>query len=322
MQQYELNVGDIKEVKKKFNRGEYNKLYGEKNKEKIAEAKKLYYENNKEKIAEAKKLYNEKNREKRLEGMKLYYEKNKEKITEANKLYNEKNKEKIAEVKKLYYENNKEKLAARDKLYGEKNREKRLEGMKLYYEKNKEKIAEGMKLYYEKNKEKIAEASKLYRKNNPEKMAARDKLYRKNNRETKNKTNRRWYEKTTKVSSYDDIDISWAKMKLHRIKGSLKRRSHSVHRPLNLSVTLTAEDIISLVPKDLKCPVYKELFIFKGSSRWNLSFDRIDNNKGYHKDNVVVVSNRVNAIKQTANVKELYQVADFYYELEKKRLDK
>ena len=49
-----------------------------------------------------------------------------------------------------------------------------------------------------------------------------------------------------------------------------------------------------------------------------MSFDRIDNSKGYTKDNLVVVSVRVNTIKNVATVKEMYQVADFYYELEKK----
>ena len=211
MQQYELNVGDIKEVKKKFNKGEYDKLYYENNKEKAAEYSKLYYENNKEKIAGASRLYREK---------------------------------------------------------------------------NKEKIAKACKLYQENNKEKIAGARRLYR------------------------------EKFVSVSSYDDIDIIWATRKIRRIKNQMRNKNR------NTPITLTAEDIISLVPKDLKCPVYKEPFIFRGSSQWNLSFDRIDNSGGYTKDNVVVVSSRVNLIKSTANVKELYQVADFYYELEKKRLDK
>jgi hypothetical protein len=242
MQQYELNVGDIKEVKKKVTKGEYNKLYYENNKEKVAESSKRHYENNKEKIAEASKLYRE---------------------------------------------NNKEKIAAKDR---------------RYYENNKEKVVKANKLYRENNKEKVVKASKLYRENNKEKIAAKDKLYR---------------EKQTQVSSYDDIDITWANFKLTKIKCSWKRRKH-----LNVLNTLTAEDVISLVPKDLKCPVYKEPFIFKGHSQWNLSFDRIDNSGGYTKDNVVVVSHRVNSIKSVANVKELYQVADFYYELEKKRLDK
>jgi len=187
-----------------------------------------------------------------------------------------------------------------------------LETKKLYYKNNREKRLEAMKLYYKNNKEKITETKKLYYKNNKEKIAAKDKLYRKNNRERKSKINRRWYEKASEVSSYDDINIPWAKLKLSKIKAGLKRRNH-----LNISVTLTAEDIIGLIPKDLKCPIYKKLFIFKGQSQWNLSFDRIDNNKGYTKDNVVVVSSRANTIKNTATLKELYHVADFYYELEK-----
>ena len=272
MQQYELNVGDIKEVKKKFNKAEHNKLYYENNKEKVAAISKLYRENNKEKVAARGKLYKEKNKEKVAAKAKLYYEKNKEKVAAKVKRYYEKNKEKVAARVKRYYENNKEKAA---------------ESQKRYYEKNKEKVAESHKLYREKNREKIAEATKLYR------------------------------EKQTQISSYDDIDILWANFKLSKLKSNRKRRKH-----LNVLNTLTAEDVISLIPKDLKCPVYKEPFIFKGQSQWNLSFDRIDNSGGYTKDNVVVVSTRVNSIKNVANVKELYQVADFYYELEKKSLDK
>jgi len=77
-----------------------------------------------------------------------------------------------------------------------------------------------------------------------------------------------------------------------------------------------------LIPKDLKCPVYKVPFVFNVNSPWNLSFDRIDNEKEYTKDNVVVVSVKVNTIKNTASSKELYKIADFYYELEKNNLDK
>ena len=193
----------------------------------------------------------------------------------------------------------------------------KVETKKLYYENNREKILENKKRHYKDNKEKISELKKLYYENNREKILEDKRRYRKNNREKIAKNQRLYYENATNVSSYDDINITYAKVKLHKIKSSVARRNN-----LNISVTLTAEDIIDLIPKDLKCPIYKELFIFKGQSEWNLSFDRIDNNKGYHKDNVVVVSSRANVIKSAATLKELYQVADFYYELEKKLLDK
>ena len=60
-------------------------------------------------------------------------------------------------------------------------------------------------------------------------------------------------------------------------------------------------------------------FLFgKGLNQFSMSIDRIDNNKGYHKNNIVVVSFKANTMKNSATLKELYQVADFYYELEKK----
>jgi hypothetical protein len=90
------------------------------------------------------------------------------------------------------------------------------------------------------------------------------------------------------------------------------------------SVTLTAEELLELIPKNLKCPVFGTKFKFGTYHDWSdrqkgMSVDRIDNSKGYHKDNVVVVSFKANMMKSSATLKELYQVADFYYELEKRR---
>ena len=64
-------------------------------------------------------------------------------------------------------------------------------------------------------------------------------------------------------------------------------------------------------------------FTFGNGNDWKfkqntMSVDRIDNNKGYHKDNIVIVSFKANTMKNSATLKELYQVADFYYELEKR----
>jgi hypothetical protein len=90
------------------------------------------------------------------------------------------------------------------------------------------------------------------------------------------------------------------------------------------SVTLTAEELLELIPKDLTCPVFGIKFKFGTQDHnWSdkqrgMSVDRIDNSKGYHKDNVVVVSFKANMMKSSATLKELYQVADFYHKLEKK----
>lgn len=45
------------------------------------------------------------------------------------------------------------------------------------------------------------------------------------------------------------------------------------------------------------------------------SIDRIDNSKGYTKDNVIVISTRANCIKRDASLSELQRIAEFYTRL-------
>lgn len=82
-----------------------------------------------------------------------------------------------------------------------------------------------------------------------------------------------------------------------------------------LQLDLTAEDL--LVPE--VCPVLgiplRTRFGVGGGRGWypdSPSVDRIDNNRGYVRGNVVIVSNRVNRIKHTATVEELEAIARFY----------
>ena len=208
------------------------------------------------------------------------------------KQYRENNKEKIAEQHKQYYENNKEKIAEQKKQYLENNKEKIVEYKKQYNENNKEKIAEQRKQYRENNKEKKQEYMKQYYEENKEKILLR--LNRINN-----------------IEKYSDISEAWLTRKICRLKNG------------EYACTLTTDELLELIPKDLKCPIFKTKFVFKGNDKsMFLSVDRIDNNSGYHKDNVTIVSLRANAMKSSATLKELYQVADFYYELDKKQLDK
>ena len=133
----------------------------------------------------------------------------------------------------------------------------------------------------------------------------------------KNKAKNAKRKRIRTVNSLKDITLQWASLRRTRLIVDTRKRNLN-----NVTVELTPKDILDLIPKDLKCPVYKVPFVFNTNSPWNLSFDRIDNNKSYTKDNVVVVSVKVNTIKNTATSKELYKIADFYYELEKKQLDK
>lgn len=46
------------------------------------------------------------------------------------------------------------------------------------------------------------------------------------------------------------------------------------------------------------------------------TIDRIDNSKGYTKENIVIISYRANRIKSNATIKELEQISNFYKKYE------
>ena len=152
------------------------------------------------------------------------------------------------------------------------------------------------KKYYQDNKEQILVQQKNYRADNKEKVRDMKRKYRSN---------------YFNIMKYTDISMSFLGYKIGKMKASTK------------DVTLTAEELLELIPKDLKCPVFGTKFSFGKGHNWkykqnSMSVDRIDNNKGYNKDNIVIVSFKANAMKSSATLKELYQVADFYYKLEKR----
>jgi len=83
---------------------------------------------------------------------------------------------------------------------------------------------------------------------------------------------------------------------------------HAKHRSLrdNRKFTLKLEDII--IPK--KCPVFNKPII-KGDKQWGPALDRIDNSKGYTKDNICVVSKRANRLKSDAQLEELKKIVQY-----------
>lgn len=44
----------------------------------------------------------------------------------------------------------------------------------------------------------------------------------------------------------------------------------------------------------------------------SISFDRVDSTKGYTKDNVIIVSHRVNKLKSNASLEEMRSMVEFY----------
>lgn len=80
--------------------------------------------------------------------------------------------------------------------------------------------------------------------------------------------------------------------------------------------TMTPED---LLPLPILCLVFGFALEYKSPLRFNprsASIDRIVPDKGYTKDNVIIVSLRANVIKNTATPEEIQAVATFYAQLQ------
>lgn len=109
--------------------------------------------------------------------------------------------------------------------------------------------------------------------------------------------------------------------RLNKYKNNLElalwRSSKNRSKKSNLQHTILVEDI--KIPSI--CPVLDiPLFYVQTGGLPNdnsPSLDRINNAKGYTKDNIIVVSRRANVLKNNATIEELEKIVNFYKQLGK-----
>lgn len=90
------------------------------------------------------------------------------------------------------------------------------------------------------------------------------------------------------------------------VKGNAKKRG--------IEFALHSGDVV--IPDN--CPILGIPLFFSQSRTDNTpSIDRIDNTKGYIKNNIVVCSWRANLLKKDATVDELFKLANFYKRINK-----
>lgn len=91
----------------------------------------------------------------------------------------------------------------------------------------------------------------------------------------------------------------------NRLKSSAKKRG--------IPFSLEKIDLFYL-SFPITCPILGMPLKFnRGKQEANsYSFDRIDSNKGYEIDNIVVVSWQANRLKNNATLEELEKIAEFY----------
>lgn len=81
------------------------------------------------------------------------------------------------------------------------------------------------------------------------------------------------------------------------------KQSKSGAKKRGIEHTLKIEDIV--IPE--VCPVFKTPFVKK--TNYTASIDRINNTKGYHSDNIQIISKLANTMKSNATVEELQKFA-------------
>lgn len=171
---------------------------------------------------------------------------------------------------------------------------------------------------------KRAIAQEQWRLKNPEKVKAnKQRYYAKHRVEVLARVKRYYYENREARQQYGRDFHALHKDKLN--SQSLSRRRNRPEWYLWSSARNRAKKRgleFTLLPEDVKipliCPVLGiPLQIVGGKvTAHSPTLDRVDNSKGYTKENTLVVSFRANNLKSDATFEELRQLADFYSDKE------
>lgn len=98
----------------------------------------------------------------------------------------------------------------------------------------------------------------------------------------------------------------------YRIR-QLYYQSQARARKKGLEHTLLLEDLLDIWPPNNVCPILgiKLEWNSAGFRRTSPSIDRIDNSKGYTKENVQIISFRANELKRDATLEELELLVNY-----------
>jgi len=132
---------------------EYNRIYRQKNREKVNATKRKWASKNKDKISNYDKGYREKNREKLILHSKQWYAANKDILSAKAKIYRVKNRDKKAAIDKKWAAANRDKTRASSKRWRERNPEK----AKLVRQNNEAKNPFRARLKQQKRRQRIKE---------------------------------------------------------------------------------------------------------------------------------------------------------------------
>jgi len=145
-----------------------------------------------------------------------------------------------------------------------------------------------------------------------------------------NKIFEKWFVDLSKNKFFYNYDISYIKNdgfyrerwynldNFHKCSLQSKLRDvkkRAIQRGLKFNLDLNY--LLSILPKDMICPILKIPMNIGLNNQSTLSFDRINNNLGYIKGNVALISKKANSIKNTGTSQEILAVGNWLKEMEK-----
>lgn len=167
--------------------------------------------------------------------------------------------------------------------------EKKREYMRVWREKNRQKMRDYMTDWREKNREKIREWDKKFYAENIESVRKRQKVYM-------SKTLDKFAERSAKWSAKNHAGCLLRAARVRASKNGI---------PFNIDLTdIHIPDV---------CPVLG-IPIVRGKGKkesGSATLDRFDNDLGYVKGNVWVISSKANLMKNNATMKELIAFANW-----------
>ena len=116
-----------------------------------------------------------------------------------------------------------------------------------------------------------------------------------------------WQKKKLKKENLPEYNERYRQQKrghwLRHYEQTMLNKARGRAKKYNLDFNLTLEDIV--IPEI--CPILEVPLVIgtKGEYEYSPSLDRIDNTKGYIKNNVQVISKKANSMKNSASLEEL-----------------
>lgn len=153
--------------------------------------------------------------------------------------------------------------------------------------------------YYAKNKDLAKQRAADYINENRELHNSRVADYSRRNPEVGREASKRYLEKNRGTLPY----------KIKQQMTSSKRRA----KDKGLDFNLDFDYLMSILPVDLKCPVFGTEFVINSHEQLNdsMTLDRIDSSKGYVRGNVQFISWRANNLKSDATLQELKTLLEY-----------